>query len=208
MSLLFSLLILQVQSYECWGQSGTAVNPPPQPLSAEDANLILKKGKNLFDSAHYEEASREFLVVAQSNDAPQEDRIKARYFLMKIYRAYGEDEKVKNEIIEILKLNPNYTPSSREPASVRKLFKEVKEEFLKGQSAKESGIRPEAGVLQSMLMEDMATLERSLAQASSYQESFSLKVGKMEKEFKKLKLSFYTTSLTLFLLLAVGIGFK
>ena len=170
--------------------------------------MILKKGKNLFDSAHYEEASREFLVVAQSNDAPQEDRIKARYFLMKIYRAYGEDEKVKNEIIEILKLNPNYTPSSREPASVRKLFKEVKEEFLKGQSAKESGIRPEAGVLQSMLMEDMATLERSLAQASSYQESFSLKVGKMEKEFKKLKLSFYTTSLTLFLLLAVGIGFK
>lgn len=187
---------------ECLGQPLMKVNLDTESLSAEEVDIILKKGKELFEKAHFEEASKEFLVVAQCSDAPEEDRIKAHYFLMKIYRAYGEDEKIKEQIIEILKLNPNYSLSSREPASLRKIFGETKEKFLKEQGLKEKSTIP------SISKEDMAVLEYNLAEVSSQQESFSLKVQGMEKELKKLKFSFYITSLTLLILLAVGIGFR
>ena len=205
MFLLLSLLILQLYFSECRGQYTSVVNADSQSLSAEDVDAILKKGKKLFEDAYYEDAAGEFLVIVHSGDAPPEDRIKAHYFLMRIYRAYGEDEKVKNEITEILNLNPYYMPSSREPASVKKLFKEIREEFLKKHGIKEKTAEI---ALPSVLMEDIAVLERSLTQVSYCQDSFSLKVDKVENEFKKLRLTFYVTSLTLFLLLAAGIGFK
>lgn len=196
------LLILQVQAYECLAQVKGTVNIDTQALSSDDIDAIMKKGKDLFNNARYEEALREFLIITQSSEAPQEDRIKAHYFSMRIYRAYGEDEKVKQEIKEILKLNPGYTPSSRESASIKKFFRDIKEELLREQKAGEKIVRS------PVLKEDMAIFEHSLNKISSSQESFSLKVTDIEKELKKLRLSFYITSLTLFLLLAVGVGFK
>lgn len=195
------LLVLILQVQYCLVVPAFAGNLDTMPISVDDVDVVMKKGKNLFEGAHYEEASREFLAIARLDTAPQEDRIKARYFLMKIYRAYGEDEKVKNEIREIFKLSPGYIPSSREPASVKKLFGEIREEFLKEQLREETAPS-------SVIKENLVILERSLAEVSSSNESFGLKVEGIEKELKKIKLSFWITSTTLLLLLIAGIGFK
>jgi|GEM_PF-2124176 len=169
---------------------------------SQDYNEILKRGMDLFNKAYYEEAKIQFRMVIESGDAPDEDRIKAHYYTMKIHRAFGEEDKVKEEIMEILKLSPNYRLSPKEPPSLKKLFEEIREAFLKEKVQKE----PSEIVLQ--LRQDMAVLEQKLTNTISNQEILNARSEEQEKELKKLKFTFASASITLLLLLITSAGFR
>lgn len=162
-----------------------------------DVDERMKQGRDLYLKAFYEEAEKEFLFIVSTEDAPFEDKIKARTYLIKIYRAYGEDEKVKMQAGEILKLNPNYTPSSREPASIKKIFNDLKEEIkiLNAQASPET-------------LNNSMIIQAAVAKAIVQSESLSFKLINTESELKKLKASFYISSLALFALLAFSIALR
>lgn len=162
-----------------------------------DVDERMKQGKTLYSKAFYEEAEKEFFLIVSAEDAPPEDKIKAYAYLIKIYRAYGEDEKVRIQAKEILRLNPNYTPSKRESASTKKIFNDLKEE-AKNLNAQNS---PE-------ISNNSLILEAEIAKAIAQSESLSFKLTNAESELKKLKASFYISSLALFALLAFSVALK
>ena len=182
--------------------AGGIAQPGNKGSSAEDFMEILQKGKTLFDNAYYEEASREFLIVTGSESAPYEDKIKAHYYLMKLYRAYGDNEKTASEISNILKLSPGYVLSEREPASLKELFEKIKRELM------EEKEKEEPFKIAQQLNKDLVVIEQKVTTASSEQEQLNSRIKKQEEETGKLKVSFYAASITLFLLLAISAGFK
>jgi len=193
-----TLFILFVTVFLCFGKS-SAENSIDYRNDSQviDVDERIKQGRTLYSKAFYEEAEKEFLLIISTEDAPIEDKIKAHSYLVKIYRAYGENEKVKMQAKEILKLNPNYKPSSRESVSIKKIFNDLKEE------AKILDNKISSEVLDNSLV-----LEEAIAKALVQSESLSLKLINTETELKKLKASFCISSLALFALLAFSIALK
>jgi len=162
----------------------------------------MKKGIDLFDKAYYEDALKEFRGIADSADAPDEDKIKAHYYMMKIHRAFGDDEKMKAEIREILALSPGYKVSNREPASLKSLFEEIRGSLIKEEA------RKEPSEIVTGVAQDMAVLEKNLSDAAAQQDALISRLNEQGKETRKTKFALGASVISLLILLAASVSFK